>query len=89
MIVGLLRELLPDYKIICNNKIICNYIALARYLGVNEIDLTKLDGYTYYYISNFEIDHQSKVVAVQLDLEDGYKFVLHQEAIDYYLNQNL
>ena len=83
MIIGLLRELLPDYKIICNN------IALARYLGINEIDLTELDGYTYDYISKFEIDHQSKVVAVQLDLEDGYKFILHQEAIDYYLNHKL
>ena len=83
MIVGLLRELLPEYKIICNN------IALTRYLGINEIDLTKLDGYTYYYISKFEIDHQSKVVVVQLDLEDGYKFILHQEAIDYYLNYKL
>ena len=83
MIIGLLRELLPDYKIICNN------IELAKYLGINEIDLTKLDGYTYYYISKFEIDHQSKVVTVQLDLEDGYKFILHQEAIDYYLNHKL
>ena len=83
MIIGLLRELLPDYKIICNN------IALARYLGINEIDLTKLDGYTYYYTSKYEINHRSKVVTVQLDLEDGYKFVLHQEAIDYYLNHKL
>ena len=83
MIVGLLRELLPDYKIICNN------IALAEYLGINEIDLTELDGYTYYYTSKYEINHRSKVVTVQLDLEDGYKFVLHQEAIDYYLNHKL
>lgn len=83
MVIGLLRELLPDYKIICNN------IALARYLGINEIDLTKLDGYTYYYTSKYEINHRSKVVTVQLDLEDGYKFILHQEAIDYYLNHKL
>lgn len=83
MVIGLLRELLPDYKIICNN------IALAIYLGINEIDLTKLDGYTYYYTSKYEINHRSKVVTVQLDLEDGYKFILHQEAIDYYLNHKL
>lgn len=83
MVIGLLRELLPDYKIICNN------IELTKYLGIDEIDLTKLDGYTYYYTSKYEIDHRSKVVTVQLDLEDGYKFILHQEAIDYYLNHKL
>lgn len=83
MLVGLLRELLPDYKIICNN------ITLAGYLGIDTIDLTKLDGYTYYYITNFEIDHYSKTVMVQLDLEDGYKFVLHRDAVDYYLNHKL
>lgn len=83
MLVGLLRELLPDYKIICNN------ITLAAYLGIDTIDLTKLDGYSYYYITNFEIDHSSKTVMVQLDLEDGYKFVLHQDAVDYYLNHKV